>query len=377
IRCKRNYAGTAGIPALLVRPDLGTVKALMRIVQTLPAAALLSLAACASEPVEEAGASGAMPDEASGFAASSTCPKPDDAAVRVAGGTFIMGSGEVYAEEGPERRTTVDQFWIDPHEVTNGQFAKFIDATGYVTVAEKPVDPADFGVPEEQIPPYLLEPGSAVFTPPEQPSINYSDWWVYVPGANWERPYGPTGPKARDNDPAVHLAWEDMLAYAEWRGGRIPTEAEWEYAASAGAEKYTDQPDPETANSWQGIFPIVNEKTDGYIGLAPVGCFAPNDYGLYDMVGNVWEVTADLYAAGHDPGDTDNPQGPSPRDPSEVTAYDPRSLPLASRVMKGGSYLCASNYCQRYRPESRQGRDPGMGASNVGFRVAYDAAPKS
>lgn len=279
-----------------------------------------------------------------------------------------MGQEEIYAEEGPVRETTVDGFWIDRHEVTNRQFAAFVAETGYVTLAEKPVDPALFGVPESSIPADLLRPGSAVFTPPERPSRDYSDWWRYVPGANWRTPYGPGGAEARANEPVVHLAWDDMLAYAEWQGGRLPTEAEWEYAAKAGTPSTTVQ--PEEANSWQGVFPVVNEETDGFSGIAPVGCFAPNANGLYDMVGNVWEVTADFYRPGHDPQQRQNPRGPS-----ENAAYDPLNPGFPSRVMKGGSYLCAPNYCQRYRPAARQGRDTGMGASNVGFRLAYDRQP--
>ena len=304
---------------------------------------------------------------AADFATRSVCKAPPDAPVRIAGGSFVMGSDALYAEEGPERETRVDPFWIDPHEVTNRQFAEFIEQTGYMTVAEQPVDPAQFGVLIENIPAFMLKPGSAVFTPPDRPSNNYADWWEYVPGANWKRPYGPQGPGAEPDQPVVHLAWADMQAYAEWKGGRIPTEAEWEYAASAGAAKYTQQPDPQSANSWQGVFPVVNNARDGFKGVAPVGCFAPNAYGLYDMVGNVWEVTADLYRPGHDSADRENPRGPS-----ENAAYDPANAGQISRVMKGGSYLCAPNYCQRYRPESRQGRDPGLGATNVGFRLAYD-----
>lgn len=279
----------------------------------------------------------------------------------------MMGQENIYVEEGPVRKTTVDTFWIDRHEVTNRQFSAFVASTGYVTLAEKPVNPALYGVPEDQIPAELLMPGSAVFTPPERPSQNYSDWWVYVPGANWKKPYGPNGPDARGDQPVVHLAWEDMLAYADWAGGRLPTEAEWEFAASAGAPPYSEQPSGEAANSWQGMFPVVNEQADGFGGIAPVGCFTPNANGLYDMVGNVWEVTQDYYRPRHDPATPDNPRGPS-----ENAGYDPYNPGVASRVMKGGSYLCAPNYCQRYRPASRQGRDPGLGASNVGFRLAYD-----
>ncbi len=291
--------------------------------------------------------------------------------MRLAGGRFVMGSDAVYPDqEGPPRTTRVTAFWIDPHEVTNRQFAAFVAATGHVTVAEKPVDPDQFGVPLEQIPADMLLPGSAVFTPPERPSRDYSDWWAYVPGASWEKPYGPEGPNARPDQPVVHLAWEDMRAYAAWKGGRLPTEAEWEFAASAGGAKYTDQPPPDRANTWQGLFPVTNEAADGFKGIAPVGCYSPNAFGLYDMVGNVWEMTADFYQPGHDPNDRNNPRGPR-----ESDAYDPVNPVLASRVIKGGSYLCAPNYCQRYRPESRHGRDPGLGASNVGFRLAYDREP--
>jgi formylglycine-generating enzyme required for sulfatase activity len=312
---------------------------------------------------------GGAPDaEASAMEARVECPAIETGVVRIEGGSFVMGQADVYAEEGPPRQTRVDGFWIDRHEVTNRQFAAFVDATGHVTVAEKPVDPALFGVPESQIPPDMLKAGSAVFTPPARPSRNYSDWWRYVPGANWKKPQGPDGSEAVPEEPVVHLAWDDMTAYAKWRGGRLPTEAEWEYAASAGAAPGREQ--PEEANSWQGAFPLRNEARDGFERIAPVGCYAPNANGLHDMVGNVWEVTADFYRPGHDPAETDNPKGPS-----ENAAYDPMNPGMALRVMKGGSFLCAPNYCQRYRPAARQGRDPGLGASNVGFRLVYDEKP--
>ena len=298
------------------------------------------------------------------------CPAIGDTPVKLAGGTFAMGEDDVYAEEGPVRETTVAGFWIDPHEVTNRQFADFVKATGYVTVAEKPVDPKQFQVPVEQIPADMLKAGSAVFTPPDFPSNNYADWWKYVPGANWKKPYGPTGADQVANEPVVHLAWDDMVAYAKWAGGRIPTEAEWEYAASAGKRSKNVQ--PEEANSWQGAFPNYNAETDGFKGVSPVGCYKPNANGLYDMVGNVWEVTTDFFKPGHNPDDKDNPKGPD-----ENNAYDPLNPGMPSRTVKGGSYLCAPNYCQRYRPASRQGRDPGLGTSNVGFRLVYDRAPKA
>ena len=297
------------------------------------------------------------------------CTTPPDTPVRIAGGRFAMGQSDVYPEEGPVRDVTVDGFWIDRHEVTNRQYAAFVRATGYRTVAEKPVDPAQFGVPRAEIPPALLKPGSAVFTPPDRPSNDYRDWWRYVPGADWRKPYGPDGPDAVPEEPVVHLAYPDMVAYARWRGGRLPSEAEWEYAARAGQPGGTGQ--PAEANSWQGVFPVRNEETDGFKGIAPVGCYRPNRWGLYDMVGNVWEATSDLYAPGHDPARPAR----NPRGPSAEAAFDPATPGVPARVIKGGSYLCAPNYCRRYRPAARTGRDPGMGTSNVGFRLVYDAAP--
>lgn len=298
------------------------------------------------------------------------CETVSPQAVLVRGGSFTMGSNDVYPEEGPPRETRVDDFWIDRTEISNAQFARFVKATNYVTTAERPVDPALFDLPPEQIPPAMLQPGSAVFTPPERPSTRYTDWWRYVPGADWLKPYGPEGANAVPSEPVVHLSFADMTAYARWRGERLPTEAEWEYAARDAAPSSALQPAPDRANSWQGVFPVVDEARDGFSGVAPVGCYRPNARGLYDMVGNVWEATADYYRPGHDPAATDNPAGPSANE-----AYDPYNPGLPSRVMKGGSYLCAPNYCQRYRPEARQGRDPGMGASNVGFRLAYDREP--
>ncbi len=297
----------------------------------------------------------------------SICQHTNDAPVAIAAGSFLMGQEDVYAEEGPTKRVNLDAYWIDRHEVTNRQFAKFVTEADYVTVAEKPVDPALFSVPQDQIPADMLKAGSAVFTPPEKPSNNYTDWWRYVPGASWKKPSGPDGADQQPGQPVVHLAYEDMAAYAQWAGGRLPSEAEWEYAARGGAENYVEQ--PKEANSWQGVFPVKNFKEDGFEHIAPAGCFKPNGYGLHDMVGNVWEMTSDFYAPGH------NPMRPekNPKGPSENGAYDPANPGLVTRVIKGGSYLCAPNYCQRYRPAARQGRDTGLGSSNVGFRVVYDA----
>jgi formylglycine-generating enzyme required for sulfatase activity len=322
----------------------------------------LLLLACSDEPNDVAVTKSVQKS------AAIKCISSIDEAVLIRGGVFKIGQSNFYAEEGPERETKVSDFWIDRHEVTNRQFAKFVKTTGYVTVAEKPVDPSVFGVPESQIPREMLKPGSAVFKPPERPGI--SGWWIYVPGAYWKKPFGPNSKDALPDAPVVHLAWADMVAYAKWKGGRLPTEAEWEYAATAGKPKTTHQPAADEANSWQGAFPVVNEATDGFAGIAPVGCFKANAFGLYDMVGNVWEMTQDYFRPGHDLSNINNPKGPS-----ENAAYDPVNPGIPTRVIKGGSFLCAPNYCQRYRPASRQGRDPGLGASNVGFRLVYDKAP--
>nr|WP_282099575.1 formylglycine-generating enzyme family protein [Qipengyuania aurantiaca] len=322
---------------------------------------MITLSACS--PKKESSV-----DSQAEISAQRKCSLPQKSFVRLESGEFLMGQEGIYSEEGPVRRTRVNGFWIDTTEVTNERFARFVEETGYVTIAEKPVDPALFDVPRSQIPAHMLSPGSAVFTPPSKASSHYRDWWIYLPGANWKKPFGPKGRDYSANEPAVHLAYQDMEAFAKWAGGRIPTEAEWEYAAKADAKPSREQ--PAEANSWQGVFPVANEKIDGFEGIAPVGCYKPNSNGLYDTVGNVWEMTADLYRAGHDPNDRDNPQGPS-----ETLAYDPVNPKFPSRVIKGGSYLCAPNYCQRYRPASRSGRDPAMGASNVGFRLVYDRRP--
>ena len=209
--------------------------------------AIAALTACADG--EEASS-----DSMANTVVARACTAPAKAFVTVNGGSFVMGQEDVYREEGPAREVTVDGFWIDTTEVTNAKFAEFVEATGYVTVAEKPVDPAMFAVPADQIPADMLKAGSAVFTTPDRPSNNYADWWEYRPGANWRKPLGPDGADADANRPVVHMAYADMEAYAKWRGGRIPTEAEWEYAARAGAENYTEQ--PSEANSWQGVFPV-------------------------------------------------------------------------------------------------------------------------
>lgn len=274
----------------------------------------------------------------------------DPAEVLVRGGTFQMGSNRNHPEERPQRAATVGDFWIDTYEVTNSQFSAFIRATNYATVVERPVDPARYpGATEEQ-----LKPSSIVFKRPERVlgMVDFRQWWAYTPGASWKHPEGPASSlDGRWNHPVVHIAYEDALAYARWRGRELPTEAEWEYAARGGLDEkeYTwgDEKTPSgvwQANAWQGLFPISNQLTDGYEGTAPVGCYMPNGIGLFDMAGNVWEITTDDYA---------DLRGPQP----------------GMKVIKGGSHLCADNFCYRYRPSARQPATTDVGTSHIGFRT--------
>lgn len=265
-----------------------------------------------------------------------------------------MGSEHAYPEEGPVREVRVDGFWMDRHEITNAQFAQFVADTGYVTVAERPVDPSAYpGAPE-----HMLQPGSAVFTPPTDDADHYLDWWSYIPGAYWRKPLGPDGPDAEDREPVVHVAFEDARAYADWAGARLPSEAEWEYAARAGQPQSLAQPDD--ANTWQGAFPYFDSGKDGFQGIAPVGCFAPNAFGLHDMIGNVWEWTADQYAS-------------NARIARDYTLPDDGAGPVA--IIKGGSFLCSPDYCRRYRVTARSGHDLGLGTNHIGFRTVRDDPP--
>ncbi len=301
----------------------------------------------------------------------------------VAGGRFLMGSDRHYPEERPAHPVAVDGFWIDRHCVTNAAFAAFTTATGYVTLAERPLDPALY--PDAL--PALAVPGALVFRMTEGP-VDTSDlraWWHYVPGACWHRPEGPGSDLAgRASHPVVHVAFEDAQAYAAWAGKALPTEAEWEFAARGGLEgaEYcwgeAFLPDGRhLANTWQGPFPWRNFATDGFAGTAPVGSFAPNGYGLHDMAGNVWEWTTDWYAARHE----DAAESPccvptNPRGAPREGSYDrrqPRS-PIPRKVVKGGSFLCAPSYCRRYRPAARQPQMIDSAMSHLGFRcVVRDA----
>ncbi|MFG0328089.1 MAG: formylglycine-generating enzyme family protein [Phycisphaerales bacterium JB037] len=314
--------------------------------------------------------------------------------VWIPGGEFLMGSTDPLArpDESPIHRVRIDGFWIDRTEVTNAQFERFVEATGYLTVAERAVDWDELkeqlppGTPKP--PPEQLMPGSLVFVPPDAEAgpIRNLQWWRWVPGANWQQPEGPGSTiRGRENLPVVHIAFEDAIAYCQWAGKRLPTEAEWEFAARGGLEgkinAWGDQPvDPTRANIWQGKFPTLNTAADGFVTAAPVGSFPPNGYGLHDMAGNVWEWCSDFYrpdtyalrVRGRDPSSVAvNPAGPPARD------NQPGSLHAEMRVLRGGSFLCHDSYCASYRPSARMASSPDTGLSHTGFRCVSDAPPPS
>ena len=298
--------------------------------------------------------------------------------VWIEGGTFRMGSDDHYPEEAPVHSVTVHGFWMRPTQVTNREYADFFDATGYITVAERPLDAADYpGAPPEN-----LAPGSLVFTMTAGPVdlSRFDQWWTWTPAACWRHPEGPGSDLAgRADHPVVQLAYEDASAYADWAGQSLPTEAEWEFAARAGHDGrafiWGDLPTPDgrfLANFWQGDFPYRNSEADGFAGTAPVGSFPPNDFGLHDMAGNVWEWTDDWFGDRH----RDDPDKPccvpvNPRGPDVGASYD-RAMPqikIPRKVVKGGSFLCADNYCQRYRPAARRPQMVDTGMSHIGFRT--------
>jgi formylglycine-generating enzyme len=286
---------------------------------------------------------------------------PTDGMAWVPGGASLMGSDDFYPEERPVRSVAVDGFWIDPRPVTVGEFRRFVWATGYETVAERPLDPADY--PEAD--PEALVPGALVFRPTRGPVDlrDFRNWWEYVPGATWERPEGPASDTyTRGRHPVTQVAYEDAAAYAAWAGKELPTEAEWEHAARGGLEgkvfAWGDEFAPDgtmMANTWQGEFPWQNLLADGYAGTSPVGAFPPNGYGLYDTTGNVWEWTCDLFTT---PTASERPCCA----PGHADERIPR------RVIKGGSHLCAPNYCLRYRPAARQGEAVDTSTGHIGFR---------
>jgi formylglycine-generating enzyme required for sulfatase activity len=288
----------------------------------------------------------------------------------VPGGRFRMGSADFYPEERSVCEVAVGGFWMETGPVTVAQFRRFVKQTGYVTTAERPPDRADY--PDAD--PDLLVPGSLVFRKASGP-VDLRDvrnWWAYLPGANWRHPDGPgSGLSRRDGHPVTHVAYADALAYVAWAGRELPTEAEWEYAARGGLDgavfAWGDEFAPGAvpmANTWQGQFPWQNLLLDGFEGTSPVGAFPPNGYGLYDMTGNVWEWTSDLFRPRHRPASTEQAEPARPCcTPREVTAGD-----IPRRVIKGGSHLCAPNYCLRYRPAARQGEAVDTSTSHIGFR---------
>jgi formylglycine-generating enzyme len=304
-------------------------------------------------------------------------PPPFKDMIWIPGGTFLMGSDVAYPEEAPAHPVTVGGFWIDKFQVTNKRFQRFVRETGHITVAERVPNADDYPGAK----PEMLVAGSVVFKPPRQPVDlgNHYNWWAWSKGANWRHPEGPSSSlKGKDDYPVLHVAWEDVEAYAKWARKEIPTEAEWEFAARGGLEgkefAWGDELAPKgkmLANYWQGEFPIKNLGLDGYERTAPVGSFPANGYGLYDMIGNAWEWTADWFAGQHQVAhaccspDLVNPLGGSREgsvDPNDPGAEIPR------KVLKGGSFACAENYCRRYRPAARMAHPIDTGTNHISFR---------
>lgn len=308
--------------------------------------------------------------------------------VWIPGGEFTMGTDdpESYPYERPAHHVRVDGFWMDVTEVTNEQFAAFVKATSYVTTAEKKPEweelkkqlPPDATKPDDNV----LVPGSLMFAPPDHTISldDYSQWWKWTPGVSWQHPEGPGSTiDGRMNYPVVHVSYDDAIAYANWAGKRLPTEAEWEFASRGGREgqrySWGDDLNPNgkfMANTFQGAFPGKNTGDDGFSGASPVKKFPPNDYGLYDIIGNCWEWTADLFNIGYygelaQKGLAINPKGAE-------KPYDPNEPFAIKYVTRGGSFLCASDYCVNYRPSARQGSAFDSGMSHISFRCVASRA---
>ena len=287
--------------------------------------------------------------------------------ITIGAGQFVMGSNHHYPEEAPALECSVEAFQISPTPVTNRQFAAFVEATRYVTLAERPVDPVALGLADGT----SVESGSLVFTPTSGPVDlrDWRQWWRWVAGASWHEPEGPGSTvEGKADHPVVHVAYEDAEAYSSWAGARLPSESEWEYAARGGwdsatyawGEEPADQ-GPLKANTWQGHFPYRNDGALGWVGTSPVGTFPANGYGLWDMIGNVWEWTSTVW--------TDDHSAPA------CSCAPTASREDAAMVAKGGSHLCAPEYCRRYRPAARTRQTRDSSTSHFGFRVARDVVP--
>jgi formylglycine-generating enzyme required for sulfatase activity len=301
----------------------------------------------------------------------------------IPGGTFRMGSDQHYPEEAPVHRVTVDAFWIDRTPVTNRQFKDFVRATGHVTVAEILPDPANY----PGALPHMLYAGSLVFSPPARAVDlrDWSRWWQFMKGADWRHPYGPkSNINVLDKHPVVHVAYSDAFAFARWAGKDLPTEAEWEFAARGGLSDaeyaWGEEFAPggrHMANTWQGEFPNQHLCTDGFERTSPVTAFPPSGYGVHDMIGNVWEWTSDWYSQKHE---ADAPKAccipENPRGGREDESFDPclPQIRIPRKVLKGGSHLCAPNFCRRYRPAARHAEAIDTSTSHVGFRCAIRKA---
>jgi sulfatase modifying factor 1 len=368
---------SSSLAAVVLALVIGAGAAFVTARQSPPAVAA-TMAADGSCPFCDTGISAAHPNAIGAFLPepnfaikSSPASAAHDGMLWIPGGTFAMGSDE-FADAQPVHRVSVDGFWMDKTDVTNAQFAAFVAATGYVTIAERTPDPKDFpGVPAEQ-----LLPGAVVFTAPANAVRldNVAQWWAYVPYANWRHPAGPSSTIADKQDhPVVDVTWEDAVAYAKWAGKRLPTEAEWEFAARGGLDRkpyvWGDDFRPHgkfMANTFQGHFPDTNTAEDGFAGTSPVAAFPPNAYGLYDMAGNVWQWCADWYRPDYyqtlnADNIPHNPQGPP-------ASLDPAEPAVPKRVQKGGSFLCTDQYCTRYMPGARGKNDPLTPTNHTGFR---------
>jgi sulfatase modifying factor 1 len=316
-------------------------------------------------------------DSTSRVPGSCGAPPPWEGMAWIPGGAFLMGSDRHYPEEAPAHPVAVDGFWMDRRAVTNSEFRSFVEGSGYVTLVERPVNAVDYPGAK----PELLQPSSIVFkkAPRGIGLDDHHNWRAYVPGANWRHPRGPSSTiKGLDDHPVVHIAFEDAEAYAKWAGKELPTEAEWEFAARGGLDGaeyvWGDEFTPNgrhLANTWQGKFPWRNRFDDGYEWTAPVGSFPPNGYGLHQMAGNVWEWTTDWYQD-HDKIDSQSCTLRNPRGGERDASYDPREteIRIPRKVIKGGSYLCAPNYCQRYRPAARMSQPVDTATCHLDFAAS-------